>query len=54
MRSASAKNILKSNGFTNVYNGGWLEYLQSKLQKIESQNRKAQHIVGLSFNNSIY
>jgi rhodanese-related sulfurtransferase len=33
MRSASAKNILKSNGFTNVYNGGGWSTLQSKLQK---------------------
>ena len=31
MRSASAKSILKSNGYTNVYNGGgWLS-LKSKL-----------------------
>ena len=31
MRSASAKNILKSNGFTNVYNGGWWSSLQNKI-----------------------
>jgi rhodanese-related sulfurtransferase len=37
MRSASAKNILKSNGFTNVYNGGGWSTLQSKLQKKKKQ-----------------
>lgn len=31
MRSASAKSILKSNGFTTVYNGGGWSSLQSKL-----------------------
>ena len=31
MRSASAKSILKSNGFTAVYNGGGWSSLQSKL-----------------------
>ena len=31
MRSASAKSILKSNGFENVYNGGGWMSLQSKL-----------------------
>jgi len=31
MRSASAKNILKSNGFTNVYNGGGWSSLQNKI-----------------------
>jgi rhodanese-related sulfurtransferase len=31
MRSASAKNILKSNGFTSVYNGGGWSSLQKKL-----------------------
>ncbi len=31
MRSASAKNILKNNGFTEVYNGGGWSSLQSKL-----------------------
>ena len=31
MRSAAAKNILKSNGFTEVYNGGGLNRLQNKL-----------------------
>jgi rhodanese-related sulfurtransferase len=31
MRSAAAKNILKSNGFTNVYNGGGINRLQNKL-----------------------
>jgi len=31
MRSASAKSILKSNGFTSVYNGGGWSSLQSKL-----------------------
>lgn len=32
MRSASAKSILKSNGYTNVYNGGGWSSLQSKLK----------------------
>jgi rhodanese-related sulfurtransferase len=31
IRSASAKSILKSNGFTNVHNGGGWSSLQSKL-----------------------
>jgi len=31
MRSAAAKNILKSNGFTEVYNGGNINRLQNKL-----------------------
>lgn len=31
MRSASAKSILKSNGFTNVHNGGGWSSLQSKI-----------------------
>jgi phage shock protein E len=31
MRSASAKNILKSNGFTDVYNGGSWVSLQNKI-----------------------
>ena len=31
MRSASAKNILKSNGYTNVYNGGGWSSLKSKI-----------------------
>ena len=31
IRSAAAKNILKSNGFTNVYNGGGIHRLQNKL-----------------------
>ena len=31
MRSAAAKNILKSNGYTNVYNGGGINRLQNKL-----------------------
>ncbi|MDR0794365.1 MAG: rhodanese-like domain-containing protein [Chitinophagaceae bacterium] len=31
MRSASAKNILKSNGFTEVYNGGGWASLQNKI-----------------------
>jgi phage shock protein E len=31
MRSASAKGILKSNGFSNVYNGGGWNSLQKKL-----------------------
>ena len=33
MRSASAKNILTSNGFTKVYNGGGWSGLQSKIGK---------------------
>lgn len=32
MRSASAKSILKSNGFTQVYNGGGWTSLRSKLR----------------------
>lgn len=32
MRSESAKSILKSNGFTEVYNGGGWSTLQSKLK----------------------
>ena len=32
MRSASAKSILKSNGFTDVYNGGGWSSLQSKIK----------------------
>lgn len=32
MRSASAKNILKSNGFTEVYNGGGWMGLENKLR----------------------
>lgn len=32
MRSASAKSILKSNGFENVYNGGGWSSLQHKLK----------------------
>lgn len=32
MRSASAKSILKSNGFTNVHNGGSWSSLQSKIE----------------------
>lgn len=32
MRSATAKNILKSNGFTEVYNGGGWAGLQNKLK----------------------
>ena len=32
MRSANAKNILKSNGFTEVYNGGGWMGLQNKLR----------------------
>ena len=32
MRSASAKSILKSNGFTEVYNGGGWMRLQGKLK----------------------
>lgn len=31
MRSASAKSILKSNGFTNVYNGGGWMSLKNKI-----------------------
>ena len=31
MRSASAKSILKSNGFTQVYNGGGWSSLQNKI-----------------------
>lgn len=31
MRSASAKSILKSNGFSNVHNGGGWSSLQSKI-----------------------
>jgi rhodanese-related sulfurtransferase len=31
MRSASAKNILKANGYTAVYNGGGWNSLQTKL-----------------------
>jgi phage shock protein E len=31
MRSASAKNILKTHGYTNVYNGGGWRNLQSKI-----------------------
>jgi rhodanese-related sulfurtransferase len=31
MRSASAKSILQSNGYTNVYNGGGWNSLQNKL-----------------------
>lgn len=31
MRSASAKNILQSNGYKNVYNGGGWSSLQNKL-----------------------
>jgi phage shock protein E len=31
MRSASAKSVLKSNGFTQVYNGGSWSSLQNKL-----------------------
>lgn len=31
MRSASAKNILKSNGYTNVHNGGGWSSLKSKI-----------------------
>jgi rhodanese-related sulfurtransferase len=33
MRSANAKNILKSNGFTEVHNGGGWSSLQNKLNK---------------------
>ena len=32
MRSAAAKNILKSNGFANVYNGGSWYSLQQKIK----------------------
>jgi len=32
MRSASAKSILKSNGYTNVHNGGGWHSLQNKLR----------------------
>lgn len=32
MRSASAKSILKSNGFTDVYNGGGWGSLQNKIR----------------------
>ena len=32
IRSASAKNILKGKGFTNVYNGGGWQSLSSKLK----------------------
>ena len=32
MRSASAKSILKSNGFTEVYNGGGWSSLQNKIR----------------------
>ncbi|WP_323755864.1 rhodanese-like domain-containing protein [Roseivirga sp.] len=32
MRSASAKNILKSNGYTQVYNGGGWSSLQYKIR----------------------
>jgi len=32
MRSATAKSILKSNGFTNVHNGGGWMSLQNKIQ----------------------
>ena len=31
MRSASAKSVLKSNGFTQVYNGGGWSSLQNKI-----------------------
>lgn len=33
MRSASAKNILQSNGYTQVYNGGGWSSLQNKLMR---------------------
>jgi rhodanese-related sulfurtransferase len=33
MRSASAKSILQSNGFTQVYNGGGWSSLQNKIAK---------------------
>lgn len=32
MRSGTAKSILKSNGFTNVYNGGGWQSLQNKIK----------------------
>jgi rhodanese-related sulfurtransferase len=32
MRSAAAKNILKSNGYTDVYNGGAWSSLQNKIR----------------------
>jgi phage shock protein E len=32
MRSASAKSILQSNGYTNVYNGGGWSSLQNKIR----------------------
>jgi len=32
MRSASAKSILKSNGFTEVHNGGGWSSLQNKIR----------------------
>ena len=32
MRSASAKSILKSNGYTNVYNGGGWSNLKNKIK----------------------
>ena len=32
MRSASAKNILKSNGFTQIHNGGGWSSLQNKIR----------------------
>ncbi len=32
MRSASAKNILKSNGYTDVYNGGGWNSLKNKIK----------------------
>lgn len=33
MRSASAKNLLKSNGFTDVHNGGGWMSLKSRIRK---------------------
>jgi len=33
MRSASAKSLLKSNGFTEVHNGGGWQSLQAKIRK---------------------
>ena len=33
VRSASAKNILKSNGYTSVYNGGGWNSLNTKIKK---------------------
>ncbi len=33
MRSASAKSILQSNGYVNVYNGGGWNSLQNKIEK---------------------